>query len=193
MSVEAIIEKILNDAEKKGRAIDKETNKTVKRIEKELAEALENLETRYRQQTEEIKNKNQEKVISGAETQTKRAIETEKREQLNSVLKETRNKLQTLPSEQYSSLLTQLLKKLPLSSMYDLTVDVPTERLEESRKAFKQLGLDAVELKTDPTFTGGAIINEKNFRYDLRFEHLLDQIQERSETQIAHLLFAEQK
>ncbi len=193
MSVEAITEKILNDTEKQCQAITKETEKSLKNIEKELETGLKDLEDKYHQKMEEIKNKNIEKVTSNAESQVKKMIETEKRDQLDSIFKETFNYLTSLSEKEYSEILVKLLKNLPLLEMKEIKVSVPEERVKESKEAFDKLNIQVSKLETDKNIKAGAIINEENFRYDIRFEYLLDQIQENHETKVARMLFAEQK
>ena len=189
MSLEAITQKIISDAEKQAESIHRETEREIRQIDNRLQAERQALEEKYREQTEAKLSQNRSRVLTGATAEIKKQLEVEKREAVNRVFRQAVAELNDLDQDQYIKLLKHLLADLKPEEVREATVRFPADRKNETKQAADDLGLFFERLETDHGIKGGVVISGQDFTYDLRFTTLIDNLQEQTEVEAAGILF----
>ena len=189
MSLNDITEKIINDANKQRREIQKRTQSVVTQMEQELSREREKAKLNNQDNLRLELKKAQDKIVSI--TKQEALMEKEKflREEVNSIFNSNYQWLLSLNSDDYIKILEKLIRFLSLTDSATITCYTPLKRQKEAEKAlsvtkFRNADLHTVE---DVRFKGGLKFeNEKEF-HDLSFETLVSTIQTDKEDEVYRL------
>lgn len=186
MTLNDITQTILDEANEKKAAIERETRERVT----EIANETERLKKEYTQdhnaQLERDIEHRREQTRARATQEVQRERERTKRSEIDDVYTQVYTKLTNCPSEEYTSLVTRLAEELPKD--LDGTVHVPRERQTETQQALASAGITLSNTPSD-AISGGFIATTDTAEYDYSFEKLVTHAREKTELEVAQTLF----
>jgi vacuolar-type H+-ATPase subunit E/Vma4 len=175
--------------------IEKETEEKIKKIEEEAKKEIEKIERKYQEEIEKRREKilnsvkeDVEKKIKHEEIklslETRNLILMKKREILDNLYQEILEELSKIDDKKYFDLILKLLKDCP-----DEGEIMPAKNREKiTEEAIKKLNKKLVIKKSLP-IKGGFIFSSKNLEIDDSFENLIRIIREKTEIEVAKILF----
>lgn len=183
-NLENLVQKILDDANKKASVIRDEAEKAKDEIvNSKLKEANEEKKRLLDRSVREA-NLAKERVISGAELEARNEVLFEKQKVIERVFKLAGERLANLDEDRYISFLTETLKGLQLTGEEVLVVPV------HIRAKVKKLKLHN-NVSEDETVESGFLIKDKGIILNYTFDSLVEHYKEELETEIAGELFKE--
>lgn len=186
MSIKDLTQKILSDAQKQIDNIIAENKTKIDVIEKNTKELVATLTRELRADTEKIQSENEKRIISKANQEAKIEIDSKKRKVLDGVFKSVYKQLINLDDTKYETLITKLLRSLPLNAV--TTILVPANRIEITGRALQTVGL-SILMTEDSSMEGGFILKGKDFEYNFTFSKILENKKNELEIEISKTLF----
>jgi len=183
-----ITNKILDDSREKAREIVAQAERDAEKIAVETKEEAASIEKASALSLDKILSQNKTRVIASAKQEGKHALDTTKRELLDSAFSKSFELFSQLPEKEYGEYIERLAKELPTDFSGDIIV--PNKRNKETILALKKAGITK-NISDDGTFTGGFIAKQKTFEYDATFEKLFADKKANLETEVASILFGE--
>ena len=189
MSITDITDTILAEANEKKEEISRETEQEEARIREETARRKQEMKQEHDETLERDKEHRRQQARARANQEAKQTLEQSRRDHINAVYRDAAEKLINLDSDQYRDTIERCASELP--TLPSGTVFVPTDRADETREALQKAGVD---LETEPSdsLRGGFVINTDKAEYDYSFDGLIENVQHRTELDVARMLFDQQ-
>lgn len=176
--------------------IKKETEEKIKRIKEEARGEIDKIEKKYQTEVEikknqiltrvkeEIEKKIKQKQIK-VSLETKNLVLNKKQEILENLYREVLNDLSDLDDEDYLKLILILIKKCP-----DDGEIIPAKGREKiTLRAISESRKNYILSKKSLPMKGGFIFSSQNLEIDNSFENLVKIIREKTEIEVAKILF----
>lgn len=171
MSVEAIIQKIKQDADETATEIRENAAKEKEAIEKTTQHITRDLQAAADSKLQKAKAKLEAVTLSAAKQDVNLQLQTTKRELLNSVIDEAMAQLYAAPSDKYQAILCAAAKK-ELSDPASITsVEAPENRQVDTEAVLKELHCTAPVTYVSDMSAGMRLVGT-NFVIDLTFSSL---------------------
>lgn len=188
MSLQNIINTILDEAKNKAKRVKDEAVKKIKEIEKECKAKAKEEEERILDETKAEQDRILDEAKFEARLSAKNKSLAKKQELIDKVFEIALDKLTKLSKDDYSKLLVSLLKQLPeLEGRVEIVAVKDREKTTEEaiRKAKRDFILSQEVVEAE----GGFVLRSQDIEIDNTFGTLLKEKREELETKIAQVLF----
>lgn len=190
MSKEAIIDKILSDANLKGDAIIGEANEKANEIISLAANQCKDYLYKSKTEIDRLTLEIDERSRSVAELDARKLLLAAKAQVLDSVYAKTLEKLRNLDKEQYSALIFSMLENAKDGDVVTVSEREKDIVTKESLADFaKKKGISLTLADKFGDFDGGVIISENGVDNNFTFEVEVALLREQTETKIAKEIF----
>lgn len=190
MSKEAIIDKILSDANLKGDAIIGEANEKANKIISLAANQCKDYLYQSKTEIDRLTLEIDERARSIAELDARKLLLAAKAQVLDSVYAKTLEKLRNLDKEQYSALIFSMLENAKDGDVVTVSEREKDIVTKESLADFaKKKGISLTLADKFGDFDGGVIISENGVDNNFTLEVEVALLREQTETKIAKEIF----
>lgn len=190
MSKEAIIDKILSDANLKGDAIIGEANEKANEIISLAANQCKDYLYKSKTEIDRLTLEIDERSRSVAELDARKLLLAAKAQVLDSVYAKTLEKLRNLDKEQYSTLIFSMLENAKDGDVVTVSEREKDIVTKESLADFaKKKGISLTLADKFGDFDGGVIISENGVDNNFTLEVEVALLREQTETKIAKEIF----
>lgn len=190
MSKEAIIDKILSDANLKGDAIIGEANEKADEIISLAAKQCKDYLYQSKTEIDRLTLEIDERSRSVAELDARKLLLAAKTQVLDSVYAKTLEKLRNLDKEQYSALIFSMLENAKDGDVVTVSEREKDIVTKESLADFaKKKGISLTLADKFGDFDGGVIISENGIDNNFTLEVEVALLREQTETKIAKEIF----
>lgn len=190
MSKEAIIDKILSDANLKGDAIIGEANEKADEIISLAAKQCKDFLYKSKTEIDRLTLEIDERSRSVAELDARKLLLAAKTQVLDSVYAKTLEKLRNLDKEQYSALIFAMLENANDGDVVTVSEREKDIVTKESLADFaKKKGISLTLADKFGDFDGGVIISENGVDNNFTLEVEVALLREQTETKIAKEIF----
>lgn len=190
MSKEAIIDKILSDANLKGDAIIGEANEKADEIISLAAKQCKDYLYKSKTEIDRLTLEIDERSRSVAELDARKLLLAAKTQVLDSVYAKTLEKLRNLDKEQYSALIFSMLENANDGDVVTVSEREKDIVTKESLADFaKKKGISLTLADKFGDFDGGVIISENGVDNNFTLEVEVALLREQTETKIAKEIF----
>lgn len=190
MSKEAIIDKILSDANLKGDAIIGEANEKANEIISLAANQCKDYLYKSKTEIDRLTLEIDERSRSVAELDARKLLLAAKAQVLDSVYAKTLEKLRNLDKEQYSALIFSMLENAKDGDIVTVSEREKDIVTKESLADFaKKKGISLTLADKFGDFDGGVIISENGVDNNFTLEVEVALLREQTETKIAKEIF----
>lgn len=190
MSKEAIIDKILSDANLKGDAIIGEANEKANEIISLAANQCKDYLYKSKTEIDRLTLEIDERSRSVAELDARKLLLAAKAQVLDSVYAKTLEKLRNLDKEQYSALIFSMLENAKDGDVVTVSEREKNIVTKESLADFaKKKGISLTLADKFGDFDGGVIISENGVDNNFTLEVEVALLREQTETKIAKEIF----
>jgi len=190
MSKEAIIDKILSDANLKGDAIIGEANEKADEIISLAAKQCKDYLYQSKTEIDRLTLEIDERSRSVAELDARKLLLAAKAQVLDSVYAKTLEKLRNLDKEQYSALIFSMLENAKDGDVVTVSEREKDIVTKESLADFaKKKGISLTLADKFGDFDGGVIISENGVDNNFTLEVEVALLREQTETKIAKEIF----
>lgn len=190
MSKEAIIDKILSDANLKGDAIIGEANEKADEIISLAAKQCKDYLYKSKTEIDRLTLEIDERSRSVAELDARKLLLAAKTQVLDSVYAKTLEKLRNLDKEQYSALIFAMLENAKDGDVVTVSEREKDIVTKESLTDFaKKKGISLTLADKFGDFDGGVIISENGVDNNFTLEVEVALLREQTETKIAKEIF----
>ncbi len=190
MSKEAIIDKILSDANLKGDAIIGEANEKANEIISLAANQCKDYLYKSKTEIDRLTLEIDERSRSVAELDARKLLLAAKTQVLDSVYAKTLEKLRNLDKEQYSALIFSMLENAKDGDVVTVSEREKDIVTKESLADFaKKKGISLTLADKFGDFDGGVIISENGVDNNFTLEVEVALLREQTETKIAKEIF----
>lgn len=190
MSKEAIIDKILSDANLKGDAIIGEANEKANEIISLAANQCKDYLYKSKTEIDRLTLEIDERSRSVAELDARKLLLAAKAQVLDSVYAKTLEKLRNLDKEQYSALIFSMLENAKDGDVVTVSEREKDIVTKESLGDFaKKKGISLTLADKFGDFDGGVIISENGVDNNFTLEVEVALLREQTETKIAKEIF----
>lgn len=190
MSKEAIIDKILSDANLKGDAIIGEANEKADEIISLAAKQCKDYLYQSKTEIDRLTLEIDERSRSVAELDARKLLLAAKTQVLDSVYAKTLEKLRNLDKEQYSALIFSMLENAKDGDVVTVSEREKDIVTKESLADFaKKKGISLTLADKFGDFDGGVIISENGVDNNFTLEVEVALLREQTETKIAKEIF----
>lgn len=190
MSKEAIIDKILSDANLKGDAIIGEANEKANEIISLAANQCKDYLYQSKTEIDRLTLEIDERSRSVAELDARKLLLAAKAQVLDSVYAKTLEKLRNLDKEQYSALIFSMLENAKDGDVVTVSEREKDIVTKESLADFaKKKGISLTLADKFGDFDGGVIISENGVDNNFTLEVEVALLREQTETKIAKEIF----
>ena len=190
MSKEAIIDKILSDANLKGDAIIGEANEKADEIISLAAKQCKDYLYKSKTEIDRLTLEIDERSRSVAELDARKLLLAAKTQVLDSVYAKTLEKLRNLDKEQYSALIFSMLENAKDGDVVTVSEREKDIVTKESLADFaKKKGISLTLADKFGEFDGGVIISENGVDNNFTLEVEVALLREQTETKIAKEIF----
>ena len=190
MSKEAIIDKILSDANLKGDAIIGEANEKADEIISLAAKQCKDYLYKSKTEIDRLTLEIDERSRSVAELDARKLLLAAKTQVLDSVYAKTLEKLRNLDKEQYSALIFSMLENAKDGDVVTVSEREKDIVTKESLADFaKKKGISLTLADKFGDFDGGVIISENGVDNNFTLEVEVALLKEQTETKIAKEIF----
>lgn len=191
MSKEAIIDKILSDANLKGDAIIGEANEKANEIISLAANQCKDYLYKSKTEIDRLTLEIDERSRSVAELDARKLLLAAKAQVLDSVYAKTLEKLRNLEKEQYSALIFSMLENAKDGDVVTVSEREKDIVTKESLADFaKKKGISLTLADKFGDFDGGVIISENGVDNNFTLEVEVALLREQTETKIAKEIFS---
>lgn len=190
MSKEAIIDKILSDANLKGDAIIGEANEKADEIISLAAKQCKDYLYKSKTEIDRLTLEIDERSRSVAELDARKLLLAAKTQVLDSVYAKTLEKLRNLDKEQYSALIFSMLENAKDGDVVTVSEREKDIVTKESLADFaKKKGISLTLADKFGNFDGGVVISENGVDNNFTLEVEVALLREQTETKIAKEIF----
>lgn len=190
MSKEAIIDKILSDANLKGDAIIGEANEKADEIISLAAKQCKDYLYQSKTEIDRLTLEIDERSRSVAELDARKLLLAAKTQVLDSVYAKTLEKLRSLDKEQYSALIFSMLESAKDGDVVTVSEREKDIVTKESLADFaKKKGISLTLADKFGDFDGGVVISENGVDNNFTLEVEVALLREQTETKIAKEIF----
>lgn len=190
MSKEAIIDKILSDANLKGDAIIGEANEKADEIISLAAKQCKDYLYKSKTEIDRLTLEIDERSRSVAELDARKLLLAAKTQVLDSVYAKTLEKLRNLDKEQYSALIFAILENAKDGDVVTVSEREKDIVTKESLADFaKKKGISLTLADKFGDFDGGVVISENGVDNNFTLEVEVALLREQTETRIAKEIF----
>ncbi|UKI21875.1 MAG: hypothetical protein L6V83_02585 [Christensenella sp.] len=190
MSKEAIIDKILSDANLKGDAIIGEANEKADEIISLAAKQCKDYLYKSKTEIDRLTLEIDERSRSVAELDARKLLLAAKTQVLDSVYAKTLEKLRNLDKEQYSALIFSMLENAKDGDVVTVSEREKDIVTKESLADFaKKKGISLTLADKFGDFDGGVVISENGVDNNFTLEVEVALLREQTETKIAKEIF----
>lgn len=190
MSKEAIIDKILSDANLKGDAIIGEANEKADEIISLAAKQCKDYLYKSKTEIDRLTLEIDERSRSVAELDARKLLLAAKTQVLDSVYAKTLEKLRNLDKEQYSALILSMLENANDGDVVTVSEREKDIVTKESLADFaKKKGISLTLADKFGDFDGGVVISENGVDNNFTLEVEVALLREQTETKIAKEIF----
>lgn len=190
MSKEAIIDKILSDANLKGDAIIGEANEKADEIISLAAKQCKDYLYQSKTEIDRLTLEIDERSRSVAELDARKLLLAAKTQVLDSVYAKTLEKLRNLDKEQYSALIFSMLENAKDGDVVTVSEREKDIVTKESLADFaKKKGISLTLADKFGDFDGGVVISENGVDNNFTLEVEVALLREQTETKIAKEIF----
>ncbi len=186
MSVEAIVKKIAEEAEKEVSRIKKEAEEKAKALLKENEEKAGNLKKEIIERGKEEAEEERKRKIIEANMEGKQEVLSEKRTILGKLFAQSLGRLKKMEEKEYLGLIRSLLADAP--SEGEIVISDQDKRI--TGKFLQEMKKGDLKISTGKEIRGGFIIKGPEVIVDCSFQTLLKVLEEDLEIRVARILFA---
>ena len=180
MGLETVKEEILNSAEEQANSLTAEARKEANRIMKEVEKKIEEMREKSESETKRMLDTIKRQELASAELENKKMLLEAKKQLIDSVFAEARKRLENLDDKKKEAHIKKLLEKakndIEISSVYCNKKDA---------KFVKGFNVEVADI------IGGVMAEnrEKTIRVDYSFDTILESIKESELQNISKILF----
>jgi len=198
MSIENILNTIDKEALSNANQIIGKAEAEADKIRKEYTDRANELNARLQKVSEKKADEVYRRMIVNEQLELRKTMLSEKHKILDAFYKEARKKIKEMPPEKYLKFVKRLILNRAISGSEEIVVSAKQKEifagdfLESLNQSFPGGGhFTLSDSGTD--FAWGVVLKEKRRIVDLSFDVLFEQVTERVESQVAALLFPEDK
>lgn len=173
MSQNSLIEKIKNDAAKAVEEIKAQGAADIESIKQATETEVAELKKTHDANLEKKKAHMELVAVSKAKQAGNIAVQTAKREQINSIFSAVSEELAGQEADAYVKFFTKFVKESVPEKAEVTKVLAPKSRIEETEKVLKEAGLTG-DVKADNSITAGLVVATKDGVYDVTLERLMN-------------------
>ncbi len=197
MSVEKIVEKILEDARAEARRALEEAEREAAKIEAQSEAEAERVRASILKEAEEEAERRARQVLAEARLEAKQRVLAARRKALDRVFEEALRRLQQLPDEVYVELLKRLIVHAAETGREEIVLSpddrakLPAPFLKEVNEELHRRG-KAGELTLSDEMRplgGGVVLRSSRVEINASFPVLIERARERLEIDVARMLF----
>ncbi len=198
MSIENILNTIDKEALSNANRIIGKAEAEADKIRKEYADRAKELSVRLQKVSEKRADEVYRRMIVNEQLELRKSLLSKKHEILDAFYKEARKKIKEMPPDKYLKFVIQLILNRAISGSEEIIVSEKQREifagdfLKSLNRSFPGGGHFTIsDAGTD--FDWGVVLKEKRRIVDLSFDVLFEQVTERVESEVAALLFPEDK
>jgi V/A-type H+-transporting ATPase subunit E len=198
MSIENILNTIDKEALSNADRIIGKAEAEADKIRKEYADRANELNVRLQKVSEKKADEVYRRMIVNEQLELRKTLLSEKHKILDAFYKEARKKIKEMPPEKYLKFVKRLILNRAISGSEEIIVSAKQKKiftgdfLESLNQSFPGGGHFTLS-DSGADFAWGVVLKEKRRIVDLSFDVLFEQVTERVESQVAALLFPEDK
>lgn len=198
MSIENILNTIDKEALSNADRIIGKAEAEADKIRKEYADRANELNVRLQKVSEKKADEVYRRMIVNEQLELRKTLLSEKHKILDAFYKEARKKIKEMPPEKYLKFVKRLILNRAISGSEEIIVSAKQKKiftgdfLESLNQSFPGGGHFTLS-DSGADFAWGVVLKEKRRIVDLSFDVLFGQVTERVESQVAALLFPEDK
>lgn len=192
MADNKIRDKILKDAKIEADRIIAEAREESNKILSEAKKQVSEIEKETQRIAENAKRKEMERKLAEVRMETRRTLLSEKRKTLDAVFEEAKKKLLSLKKDEYINFITNRIKNEKWDGESTLILSQrDVNRFGENifDEILRKLAVGKKIKKEVANFEGGCILKKEKYEFNATIDTILDNLKERLETKLAHLLF----
>ena len=181
MGLETVKDEILSSAKEQANSLIAEARKEANRITREAEKKIEEMKEKSEAETKKIVDTIKRQELASAELENKKMLLEAKKQVIESVFAESRKKLENLDDKKRESIIKKLLEKAKIE------IEVANIYCNKKDSKFlKDFNVETIGI------SGGLISEnkEKTIRVDYSFETILQSIKENELQDISKILFA---
>jgi len=197
MSVEKIVEKILEDARAEAQRTLEEAEREAAKIEAQSEAEAERVRASILKDAQEKAERRARQVLAEARLEAKRRVLSARRKALERVFAEALRRLRRLPEEAYVELLKRLIVQAAETGREEIIVSpddrakLPASFLREVNEELRKRGKPG-ELTLSREMRplgGGVVLRSSRVEINASFPVLIERVRERLEIDVAKMLF----
>ncbi|MCD6379485.1 V-type ATP synthase subunit E [bacterium] len=198
MSIENILSTIDEEARSDVGGIISKAEAEAEKIGKEYANRTKKLSAKLKKESEKKAKEQHRRMIVNEQLELRKSLLSKKHEILDIFYEKARKKIEEIPREDYIKFIGRLILDRAISGSEEIIVSkeqrevFDSDFLKSLNKSFPGGGNFTLS-DSDTDFTWGVVLKEKKRVIDLSFDVLFKQVTERVESQVAALLFPEDK
>ncbi len=198
MSIENILNTIDKEALSNADRIIGKAEAEADKNRKEYSDRANELNTRLQKVSEKKADEVYRRMIVNEQLELRKTLLSEKHKILDAFYKEARKKIKEMPPEKYLKFVKRLILNRAISGSEEIIVSAKQKEifagdfLESLNQSFPGGGHFTLS-DSGADFAWGVVLKEKRRIVDLSFDVLFEQVTERVESQVAALLFPEDK
>lgn len=187
MALSDIIKKLQEDMEQEIKLISEKAETKMQDLKKSFEQEMKEIEKEIDQKMEAKKKDINRKMETMLSMEDRIITLNAKQEICSKAYAQAIEKLITMKDSDYESFLIKLLKSVPL----DKGSLTPAKGKSQATKKAVEQAKKTFSVGKEGDFEGGFKIELNNVAIDLSFKTLLKQLREKTEPDVAHLLFSE--
>jgi vacuolar-type H+-ATPase subunit E/Vma4 len=198
MSIENILSTIEEEARTDVSSIISKAGVEADKIGKEYANKAKELSVKLKKESEKRAKEQHHRMIVNEQLELRKSLLSKKHEILDIFYEKARKKIEETPREEYIKFIGRLIIDRAISGNEKIIVSkkqsevFDNDFLKSLNKSFPGGGNFTLS-DSDTDFTWGVVLKEEKRVIDLSFDVLFKQVTERVESQVAALLFPEDK
>jgi vacuolar-type H+-ATPase subunit E/Vma4 len=189
MSQNTLIEKIKNDAASTVAEIKSTGATEVEGIQREIEAEVAELNKSHEVSLKKTKAQLELVAISRSKQSGNIAVQTAKRNQIDSIFSAVNEELLTQDSKEYVTFFQKYAAEIVPKGVEVGHVHAPTARVDETTAILKDLGLLG-EVKADGAIKAGLVIHTKDGVYDVTLERLMSERRDELEMVVVNQVMA---
>ena len=189
MPIDAIVQKIITDANESALTIHEAAELETKKIFEETTLLKGKAEKSHEKETARLLESEKQKTLSVANQKSRRIVSTAKRKILDELYQKILQNLLTMTDQEYAQTLEKLLSSIGDKKIIQ-TFIVPKAKAKVSAKILAANGISQNAITFSNAFAGGLKAQTDTIEYDLTFETLVKNLKESREPEIATQLFS---
>lgn len=189
MSQNTLIEKIKNDAAATVAEIKSTGATEVESIQREIETEVAGLKKEHAEALEKTKTQMELVAVSKAKQAGNIAVQSAKRNQINSIFSAVAEDLQNQSSSEYVAFFQKFASEILPKGVEIEHVHAPSKREEETADILKAIGLSGT-VKVDAGIKAGMVVRTKDGVYDITLDRLMKEKRDELEMVVVNRVMA---